>query len=100
MVPVHVAAQSYDLHLPACRSLKQKRGVVKPLVEHVRRTYHVAVAETDHHDQWQRVGLGVAVVAATEGHACDILDAVDRYIWSQPEVEVVGHERSWLETDG
>lgn len=97
---MHVAAQRYDLHLPACRSLKHKRAVVKPLVEHVRRTFHVAVAETDHHDRWQRCEVGVAVVASSESHACDILDSVDRYIWSHAEVEVVAHDRRWLEADG
>jgi hypothetical protein len=29
-----------------------------------------------------------------------MLDSVERFIWSDPGVEVVAMERSWLETDG
>jgi uncharacterized protein len=95
---VHVLALDIDLHLPECRSLKAKRAVVKPLVEGVRRKYNVAVAEVEFQDQWQRARVGVAVVAASERHACDILDGVERFVWANPEVEVLDIDRHWMET--
>lgn len=96
---MHVAALELDLHVPAARSLKAKRAVVKPIVETVRRRFSVAVAEVDHHDQWQRAGIGVAVVATTPGRVTDILDEVERYVWAQPGIEVLAATRSWLEVD-
>jgi len=95
---VFVAALSIDLHVPDSRSLKAKRAVVKPIVEGVRNRFKVAVAEVDHLDQWQRAGVGVAVVASTAGHVTDVLDEVERYVWAQPGIEVLTMERSWLET--
>jgi uncharacterized protein len=64
--------------------------VIRPIVEGVRRRYQAAVAEVDHQDKWQRAALGVAVVSASAGHAREVMEAVERFVWSFPEVEVVG----------
>ena len=94
---MHVAALSIDLHIPEARSLKAKRSVVKPIVEGLRRRFHVAVAEVDHQDQWQRAGIGVAAVASSPAHVADILDEVERWVWSNPDVQVLSMERTWLD---
>ncbi|HEY1635556.1 MAG TPA: DUF503 domain-containing protein [Acidimicrobiales bacterium] len=86
-----------DLHLPYSRSLKTKRAVVKPILEGARHRYSVAAAEVAHHDRWQRAGLGLAAVAASVGHVEEVLDQVERFIWSNPDVEVLGAERHWLD---
>ena len=63
--------------------------MIKPIIEGARRRYQVAVAEVDHQDKWQRAAIGVAVVASTAGHADEVLAAVERFVWSFPEVEVI-----------
>ena len=95
---MYVCAVRFDLHIPDIRSLKGKRAVVKPIVEGLRRRFHVAAAEVDHHEQWQRAAVGVAVVASSHRHVCDILDEVERFVWSHPEVQVLDSARSWLES--
>jgi uncharacterized protein YlxP (DUF503 family) len=94
---VFVLALDVELHLPECRSLKAKRAVLRPVVEGARRRFRVAVAEVGFHDQWQRARLGVATVAATEHHARDVIDEVERWIWAQPGLEVLTMDRSWVE---
>lgn len=94
---MHVLTLSVDLHLPEARSLKMKRSVVKGIVEGARRRFGVAGAEVDHQDQWQRAGLGFAVVASSQHHATDVIDEVERFVWSHPEVQVLKTERRWLE---
>jgi hypothetical protein len=96
---VHVLALSIDLHLPESRSLKARRAIVKPLVDGVRRRFTVAAAEVGHQEAWQRVEIGVAAVAATATHATEIIDEVERFVWSHPEVQVLSMTRSWLEVD-
>ena len=71
--------------------------MVKPIVEGVRRRYGVAVAEVEHQDQWQRAGIGVAAVGSSPAHVADILDAVERFVWSRPDVQVLSIERTWLD---
>ena len=94
---MHACALSIELHLPECRSLKAKRAVVKPILEGLRRRYQVAAAEVGHADSWHRADLGVAVVSGSAHHASDILDEVERFVWSFPEVQVLSMARSWLE---
>ena len=93
---MHVGALSLDLHLPHVRSLKEKRAVIRPILDGARRRYRVAAAEVSYQEQWQRAGLAMAVVAGSSGHAGEVLDEIERFVWSFPEVEVLTAERSWL----
>lgn len=65
-----------ELHIPASRSLKDKRQVVRGLKDRIRERARAAVAEVDHHDLWQRAALGVAVVTADGGQARELLQGV------------------------
>jgi uncharacterized protein len=94
---MHVAALVIDLHLPDTHTLKGKRAVLRPMVEGLRRRYNVAVAEVNHQDKWQRATVGVSVVAGSVSHAGDVLDEVERFVWSFPEVQVLEITRHWLE---
>lgn len=94
---MHAAALRFELYLRECRSLKAKRAVVKPVIEGARRRFRVAAAEVDHQQTWHRAAIGFAAVASSEPHLRDVLDAVERFVWSFPEVEVLEVERSTLE---
>ena len=59
-----IAVQTWDLHLPGCQSLKDKRSILQSLKQGLRRSLNVAVSETDHQDLWQRSTLGVVSVAS------------------------------------
>lgn len=93
------AALRIELRLPTCHSLKDKRAVIKPIVEGARRRFSVASAEVARQDSWQRAQLGVAAVASAEGRVCEILDRVERFVWSFPEVEVLECSRHFVELD-
>ena len=88
-----------DLHLPAVASLKAKRSVITPVLEGAHRRHRVAVAEVGHQDSWQRSELAFATVASSERQAREVLDAVERFVWSFPEIEVVAARRSWLDEE-
>ncbi|MBA2624412.1 MAG: DUF503 domain-containing protein [Acidimicrobiia bacterium] len=96
---MHVAAVEIDLHVPAARSLKAKRAAVKPIVEGLRHRFAVAASEVGFHDQWQRAEVGVAVVGASVSHVVDVLDEVERFVWSRPDIEVLSSTRSWLDAE-
>ena len=85
-----------DLHLPEPRSLKAKRAVVKPVIEGCRRRFGVSVAEVGHQDRWQRAEIAVAAVASSHSQLVEVLDSVERFVWSFPELEVVSCERTWI----
>ncbi|MDZ7733769.1 MAG: DUF503 domain-containing protein [Acidimicrobiia bacterium] len=85
------------MHLPECRSLKAKRSVLKSLMDTARRRYGVSVSETDHQQTWQRAQLAIAVAASSASQADEIADEVERYVWSTPDLQVLGTHRDWVE---
>lgn len=56
-----------EIHIPYSRSLKEKRSVKLPLVEGLRRSFGLAVAEVDHADRHQTLALGAAGVSGDAG---------------------------------
>src|ERR1700732_412572 len=96
---MHVAALEMELHIGESQSLREKRPGVRHIVETARRRYRVSASEVDHHALWQRAGLGFSVVAPDAGHAGEVLDRVERFVWSHPEVTVVSSVRHWLDLD-
>jgi uncharacterized protein len=77
-----VALLSIECHLPAARSLKDKRMVLQSLKGRLRHL-NVSVAEVEPQDLWQRAGIAVVTVAATEALAEKelnaVLDDIDRH---------------------
>jgi uncharacterized protein YlxP (DUF503 family) len=98
-VAVHVLTITFDVHVPLAHSLKDKRAVVKTILEGGRRRFHVAGAETDHQDKWQRAELAFVAVSSSQAQVEQIIDEVERFVWSFPEAEVLSAERFWTETD-
>jgi uncharacterized protein len=96
---MHAAALRVELFLRECRSLKTKRSIVRPIVEGLRKRYRVSVSEVDHQDVRQRATVGIAAVASSHGHLLEILDEVERFLWSFPEVEVLTVDRRWIEEE-
>jgi uncharacterized protein YlxP (DUF503 family) len=89
---VLVALERFDLRIPACGSLKEKRHVVKTLTNAIRAKFNVSVAEVDHHDLWQRSTLAVAVAAGEGYHAKRVLHEVEKLVDRWAEVELIQAE--------
>ncbi|MGH9111588.1 MAG: DUF503 domain-containing protein [Acidimicrobiales bacterium] len=96
---MHAAALRFELYLRECRSLKAKRSVVRPIVDGLWRRYRVSASEVAHQQAWHLATVGVAAVAPTPAHLGDVLDEVERFVWSFPEVEVLRVDRLWIEEE-
>jgi uncharacterized protein YlxP (DUF503 family) len=83
----------FDLLLPDdSRSLKDKRGYVRPIIAALRK-FEVAVAEVGELDRHGRTAIGVAAVAAEAAHIRDVLDRCERLVATRPEVELLSVRR-------
>ena len=88
-----VGTITFDLLLGDVRSLKEKRGLVRPVVAELRRSFEVAVAEVGHQDLHRRSEIGVAVIGDDLRHCGDILDAVEQAVADRPELELLSTRR-------
>ena len=72
-----------ELHFPDNGSLKGKRKEIVSLKAQLQRRFGAAVAETDHHDLWQRATLTAALVGRTASIVDDAGAKLGRYVESQ-----------------
>lgn len=87
-----VGAARVELHVHGSQSLKQKRGVVRSIVQRVRNRFNVSVAEVGGQDTWQRVGLGLATAARDATTARKRLEQAIDFIEDLHLAEVVDQE--------
>ena len=87
---------TWELHLDGCRSLKEKRHVLKSLKDRLHNRFNVSAAETAHHDLWQRAELTACVVSNERGHAESVLQEADRLVETAAGARIVDTSTSFL----
>lgn len=86
---MYIGIAYYKLHLPGCRSLKEKRKTIKSMIERIRRRLNAAISETDHHDVWGTAGIGVAVVGTSRTQTEKSLELVMIEIEKYSDIDIV-----------
>jgi uncharacterized protein YlxP (DUF503 family) len=69
-----------SLSIPTAGSLKDKRQVVRKIVDRVKAKFDVAIAEVGSNDLWQRAQLGVAAISNDRRFINEVLDKVRAFI--------------------
>jgi uncharacterized protein YlxP (DUF503 family) len=75
-----VASLTWELSIPGCASLKEKRSVIRSLRDRLSSKFNVSVAETGAQDVKARAHLTIALVASDGRLAESVLDKVDRFV--------------------
>jgi uncharacterized protein YlxP (DUF503 family) len=79
-----------ELGLDGSRSLKDKRQILRSIIERTRVRFRVAIAEVEDQDLWQRATIGLAYVSANGNHAHEVMQkAVDFVTTANAEAEVL-----------
>jgi uncharacterized protein len=86
---VVVGLMVWELQLPGCSSLKEKRSVVKSLKDRLHNQFNVSVAETRHQDVHQRAELAACVVSGDRAHANSVLSAADRLVAGEHRARII-----------
>lgn len=88
-----------DLLLGDVHSLKEKRGVVRPLLAELRRRFAVSAAEVGDADLHRRARVAVACVSGRAGHVTEVLDACERFVADRPEFDLLSTRRNLVGAD-
>src|SRR5687767_2299285 len=75
-----VAILEIHLHFPDNASLKGKRKELQSVKAQLHQRFGAAIAETDHHDLWQRSTLTAAVVGRTGADVTASADRIERWL--------------------
>lgn len=89
----------YDLRLPGVGSLKEKRRIVRHIIDGLSSRFRIAVSEVGENDIHQRAQIGVAIVSRTAFAADKVAHQVEKFIEATHGAEIIGQHRSYIEED-
>ena len=79
-----------QLDIPGCKSLKNKRSRLKPLLTRLHREFNISVAEIDLHDAWQSAVIACVMISNDPKHTQRALQGIVEWVecyW--PDVTVI-----------
>jgi len=91
-----IGVRTFDLHIPGCRSLKEKRFVVKSIRDKLRSRFNISVAEVDHQDLWQRSTIAIAAVNQNKNYLDGLLDKAMKLVELERRVTLISIETDFL----
>jgi len=80
------------LRIPENHSLKEKRHVIRKLIDRVRHRFNVAISEVDDNDLWQRAQIGFCTVGNDRRFVSSSLDKIIDFIEKMYLAEVIEKE--------
>jgi uncharacterized protein len=80
------------LRIPENHSLKEKRHVIRKLIDRVRHRFNVAISEVDDNELWQRAQIGFCTVGNDRRFVNSSLDKIIDFIEKMYLAEVIEKE--------
>lgn len=86
---VLVGVCSMKLIIQESNSLKEKRHILKSIIERLKSRFNVSVAETGLNDKWQSAEIGIAFVSNDRIHIDKTINSIIDFVENDYRVEVV-----------
>lgn len=78
-----------ELRVSEANSLKDKRRILKSLLDKIKIRFNVSIAEVEKQNAWQFATLGISAVSTTTSHVHQTFEAVLRFIEGSGMVELL-----------
>lgn len=75
-----VGVLNIKLYFDEVFSLKEKRQIVKSILERLRNRFNVSCAETDLNDVWKNAVITIAYVSNSSSHVDEVLSKVVNFV--------------------
>ena len=85
-----------DMRIHGSNSLKQKRQVLRQIIDRTKNKFNIAIAEVGDNDLWQSAKLGFAVVGNEGRHVNSMMDKIARFIEDLNTAEIINSEGELL----
>ena len=83
-------------HLPACRSLKEKRSFLNSLRGRICNRYNVSLSEVDCQDLWQRSVVGIVSISSRRETLDRMFQKILREAERQTQAELISFDMEFL----
>jgi uncharacterized protein YlxP (DUF503 family) len=85
-----VGTAEIELSIPAARSLKDKRQVVKSIIEKIKHRFNASIAEVGYLDTWKTALIGVSCVSNNKTHVEEMIQNVVDFMENDDRAIVIG----------
>lgn len=89
-----VGVSCIEIFFPESHSLKDKRQMIKKVVEKTRARFNISIIEVRQTNLWQRASIGFALMGINRDHVNSAIENVHRHIESLYLGEVIN---AWTE---
>ncbi len=89
---IEVGILQFTLRLRGCRTLKDKRRIVKSIKDRLRARHNVSVAEIDDLDVYQKSTLGLTTCSNDSKMIVAELSRILDQLRMHPEAELIDHQ--------
>jgi hypothetical protein len=86
-----IGACEIELTIPRSNSLKEKRRVIKSIIERIRKKYNVSIAEIDRYNNWKSATLGISCVGNEKSFVNKQISKVINVIENSPDIILVNY---------
>jgi uncharacterized protein len=85
-----IGVLTLHLQLPGCKSLKEKRSRLKPLLARLHREFNISVAELSRQDVWDEATIGCVLISNDHQFSESSLQSVIQWLEKNwPDVSLV-----------
>lgn len=84
-----VAVCRISLHLHGVSSLKEKRQLLKKIIERTKNRFNVSAAEVGSNDMWQKGEVGLSVIGNDASFVNSVMDTIINYIEDMHLAEII-----------
>jgi len=81
-----------ETHLPSAHSLKDKRRILRKVIDRIRHRHNVSIAEIGNNDIWQRASLAISMVSNDAAFVNSALSKIVNEIERTLEGEILDYE--------
>jgi len=75
-----VGVCKFFLSMDEVFSLKEKRHIVKSVIQRLKSRFNASVAEVDLNDKWKNAVIGIACVSNDSAHADSMLSSIINFV--------------------
>jgi uncharacterized protein len=91
-----IAFAVFDLHLPGCRSLKEKRMIVRSLKSRLRNDFEVSAAEVGAQDLLERAEVAVAAIGPDQVPLDQLLQRTLTFVEENLDGELLNYRNEFI----
>lgn len=86
-----VGSCEIELLIYEANSLKEKRHVLKSIIERIKSRFNASVAEVKYNDLWNRSVIGIAVVSNEKVLCESVILKIISFVDNDDRVEIIRH---------